>query len=297
MATAAALRRCHCLASTVLLALVEDTSLHDTGLVLGGYLDVRRGQQEHLVGHALDAPAQPEDQPGREIDEALRVAVDHLGQVHDHRSALAEVLSDGTGLIVRTGMQGGNPGKIGGLHRGPVEPLMGGVAVLQADVTMAKVNLLPVPRVQRFTLIVVLVGAVIAVVAIVVAVIVLYEAEIDRHLAHRAGHPAVLRRAMVRPRSHRVPRVGHYLTNARRPPSNAVPTRTCVAPASIAGSRSPLIPAEIIAAPGWAERMMADSSPSFANAVTGGTPSGATAISPPRMRPSCAVIASATVIT
>src|SRR5712692_4015125 len=269
------------------LALVEKTSLYDTGLVLGGYLDVRWRQQEHLVGHALDAPSQPEDQAGREVDQALRVAVDHLGQVHDHRSAVAEMLPDRTGLIVRTRMQGGNPGQVGGLHHRARLPLLGGPAVLQAGVALAKVSLQPVRRVQHVALVavlVILVRAIVVLVAVVVAVIVLYEAEIDRHLAHRAGHAAVLRRAMVQPRSHRVPRVGHYLTNACRPPSNAVPTRTCVAPAAIACSRSPLIPAEIIT----------DNSASAANAAAGGTPSGATAISPPSTRPSWAAIASAT---
>src|SRR5260370_35817403 len=59
------------------LALVEKTSLYDTGLVLGGYLAVRLRHQEHLVGHALQAPAHPEDQAGADGDQALRVEADH----------------------------------------------------------------------------------------------------------------------------------------------------------------------------------------------------------------------------
>src|SRR5258708_37607369 len=39
------------------LTLIEESSFRDAGLVLGGHLDVRRGQQEHLVGHSVDAPA------------------------------------------------------------------------------------------------------------------------------------------------------------------------------------------------------------------------------------------------
>src|ERR1700727_91734 len=75
-------------------ALVEEAPLRDPGLVLGRNLNIGRRQQEHLVGHPLDAPAQSEDQSGREIDQPLGVAVDHLGQIHDHWSALTEVLSD-----------------------------------------------------------------------------------------------------------------------------------------------------------------------------------------------------------
>src|ERR1035441_335195 len=62
----------------VRLALVEETPFRDAGLVLGCHLYVGRGQQEDLVGHPLDAPVQPEDQSGREVDETLGVAVDHL---------------------------------------------------------------------------------------------------------------------------------------------------------------------------------------------------------------------------
>src|SRR5258707_4705371 len=77
-------------------ALVEEASLRDPGLVLGRYFDIGRGKQEHLVRNALDAPAQSEDQSRGEIDQTLSVAVDHLREIHDHRSALTEVLSDRT---------------------------------------------------------------------------------------------------------------------------------------------------------------------------------------------------------
>src|ERR1043165_5997390 len=94
--------------------------------------------------------------------------------------------------------------------------------------------------------------------------IVLHEAEVDRHLAHRAGHalspplcggstdecqvPAI-HEVVMPPLSgndhifccgptswRRYPSLG-------RTPSTALPTRTCVAPAVTAFSRSALIPA------------------------------------------------------
>src|SRR6266853_2405024 len=120
-------------------------------------------------------------------------------------------------------------------------------------------------------LVIVVIGAVVVLVVVVVAVVILYQAEIDRHLAHRAGHLQSSVMPVVQPRSRRVPRVGHYLTKAGRPPSNAVPTRTCVAPSPIACSRSPLIPAEIITACGCDPRTASASSLSLLNAFAAGT--------------------------
>ncbi|GAA4184886.1 hypothetical protein GCM10022252_14500 [Streptosporangium oxazolinicum] len=37
------------------LALVEESAFRDSGLVLGGHLDIGWGQQEHLVGNTFDA--------------------------------------------------------------------------------------------------------------------------------------------------------------------------------------------------------------------------------------------------
>jgi hypothetical protein len=62
-------------------------------------------EQEDLVGDALDAAAQAEDQAGREVDQPLGVDVVHLGEVHDHRRAVAEVLADGARLVVGARVQ------------------------------------------------------------------------------------------------------------------------------------------------------------------------------------------------
>src|ERR1022692_1549438 len=165
--------------------------------------------------------------------------------------------------------------------------------------------------------------AVLVGVRIRVLMVILHQAEIDRHLAHCAGHrqssvmpPCNKQRATNNkhraantraakpcsrtpcnehhgsPGSRRVLRVGHYLTKARRLPSNAVPTRTCVAPSAMAASRSPVMPAEIIIAPGWSALTACATSASLRNAGRGGSPSGATAITPPSSSPSCAATSS-----
>src|SRR6266700_1971740 len=85
---------------------------------------------------------------------------------------------------------------------------------------------------------VVVVGVLILIglVAVLVLLIILDKAEIDSHLVDRAGHLSVLRGPWLAARCE-----GHYLTNAGRSPSNAVPTRTCVAPARMTSSTSPII--------------------------------------------------------
>src|SRR5262249_6093959 len=58
-------------------------------------------------------------------------------------------------------------------------------------------------RLHRLRLLVVLLVLAVGVVTILIAAFVLHEAKVDRHLAHRAGHPSVLRRAT--PTRRRVP--------------------------------------------------------------------------------------------
>ena len=67
-------------------------------------------------------------------------------------------------------------------------------------------------------------------------------------------------------------------------PSNAVPILRCVAPVGIAASRSPLIPAEMIVG-GRADARGAAESGAAGRTRGRSTPSGATAISPPRASP------------
>ena len=56
------------------LALVEEARLGLADLfVVADDFNIRRRQQEHLVCDPLDAAAKSEDQPGREVDEPLRV--------------------------------------------------------------------------------------------------------------------------------------------------------------------------------------------------------------------------------
>src|SRR4051812_17001146 len=94
-------------------ALIEEPSFCHTGFVLGGHLDVGWGQQEHLVRNTLDASVQAEYETSREVDETLRVTVDHFGEIHDHRGSLPEVLSDRAGLVVGPGMKRSDTSKVG----------------------------------------------------------------------------------------------------------------------------------------------------------------------------------------
>jgi len=154
--------------------------------VHGGGRDVGRGEQEHLVGDPLDGAADGEDQAGGEVDEPLGVGVVHLGEVHDDRHALAEVLSDGAGLVVGARVQRGDPGELrddalrAGL-RG-----RGGAAALGDVRDRGGPGGLLGARTRG--LLVVLV-----VVVLVVAFGVLEQAKVDTHLAHRAAHDSCLR--------------------------------------------------------------------------------------------------------
>src|ERR1700744_1661853 len=100
------------------LALVEEPTFRDASLVLCRHVDVRRREQEDLVGHPLDAPVQSEDQACREVDQTLGVAVDHLGQVHDDGDSLAEVFPNGTCFIVGARVPRCDPREVGRLAGG-----------------------------------------------------------------------------------------------------------------------------------------------------------------------------------
>src|SRR5437763_11462040 len=88
-------------------ALVEETALRDPGLVLGGDLNVGRREQEDPVGHPLHRTPQAERESRREVHQTLGVRLRHLGEIHDHRYAVTEVLTDRTCLVIRRGVQRG----------------------------------------------------------------------------------------------------------------------------------------------------------------------------------------------
>src|SRR5579859_3931290 len=231
------------------LALVEEVALRDPRLVFRRHLDVRGRQQEDLVRDSVDGAMEPEDQARREVYETARITIDHLSQVHNNWCALAKVLTYCPCLVVGARVQRGDPGQVGRVHG-----LRDGALIEPAPAVVAGVRGLGHERLGMVGILGDVVAVIVALavfvgVGIVVAMVVFDQAEIDRHLAHRAGHreSSVTR---CSPGSRRVLRVGHYLTNASRLPSNAVPTRTCVAPSAIASSRSPVMPAEIIIAPG-----------------------------------------------
>src|SRR5699024_7692555 len=82
------------------------------------------------------------------------------------------------------------------------------------------------------------------IVVVVIALIGLGESEVLHGLAKRPSHVCELLGASVCGRSR------NYRCSGREP-RIAVPTRRCVAPEATANSRSPLIPADRIVAPGW----------------------------------------------
>src|SRR5262249_4499951 len=98
---------------------------------------------------------------------------------------LAEMFSDGTRLIVRARVQCRDPGQISGLNVGGRDLLAGAPSVGIAGVSLGPVL---VGHHLGSVLVVFVIGAVFILVVVVVAVIVLYQAEIARHRAHRAGH-------------------------------------------------------------------------------------------------------------
>src|ERR1700744_3243824 len=184
------------------LALVEEPTFRDASLVLCRHVDVGGREQEDLFGPPFDAPVQSEDQACREVDQTLGVAVDHLGQVHDDGDSLAEVLPNGTCFIVGARMQRCDPREVG---RVPGTLLARWSRQVRARPTVpagpagSRAGLI-VELVRSFEpvgLFVVLLVLVVRLVPVLVAVFVLHKAEVDRHLAHCAGHPSVLRRACL----------------------------------------------------------------------------------------------------
>src|ERR1700761_9331796 len=175
------------------LALVEEPTFRDASLVLCRHVDVRGREQENLVGHPLDAPVQPEDQACREVDEALGVAVDHLGQVHDDGDSLAEVFPNGTCFIVGPRMQRRDPREVGRLTGALLAHRRRQEAVLSRPWLPVEI----IRPVETIRLLLELLVLFVRLVPVLVAVFVLHEAEVDRHLAHCAGHPSVLRRAYL----------------------------------------------------------------------------------------------------
>src|SRR5699024_516931 len=135
-----------------------------------------------------------EDQTSREVNQTLGVAVDHLGQVHDHRNAFPEVLSDRTRLVVGAWMERGDSREVcgGGGHGRLTASLTRLQVVAAVGHVLAPYLLAPRPGRVAVTLPVhdlVETGDLIIFVRIAVIVtVVLHEAEVDRHLAHRAGH-------------------------------------------------------------------------------------------------------------
>src|SRR5439155_25133147 len=122
---------------------------------------------------------------------------------------------------------------------------------------------------------------------VAVVLVVLDQAEVEAQLAHGPGHVALLCPSVASCR-------GDYPRRGLRDPRMALPTRTYVAPAAIASSRSLLIPALMAVAPGWADATAAATAASRSKAGPGSRPRGATAITPPSRRPGAASTASAT---
>src|SRR5215472_3942218 len=230
---------------------------------------------------------EPEDQACREVYEAACITIDHLGQVHNDWRAFAKVLPYCPRFVVGPRMQRGDPGQVRGAGRLGERALSGAAATVVGPVAGGLwLQQIGVVVVLGDVIAVVLALAIFLGVGIVIAMVVFHEAEVDRHLAHRAGHcQSSVIPHRCSPGSRRVPRVGHYLTKACRLPSNAVPTRTCVAPSAIASSKSPVMPAEINVAAGYAALTRPATSASLRNAGRGGAPSGAMAITPPSSSP------------
>src|SRR5262245_53260892 len=81
--------------SSALLRLVEEAAaLEEPGALLRGDLDVPRGEQEHLVGHALHAAVQRVGEAAREVDQPLRELLVGALEVEDHGDPLLEAVGD-----------------------------------------------------------------------------------------------------------------------------------------------------------------------------------------------------------
>src|SRR3954452_2987343 len=85
------------------LALVEEALLDQPRALLGRYLDVARGEQEHLVGDPLHAPVERIGEAGGKVDQPLReVGVGAL-EVQDHRDGVLELVRDLLGVVEALG--------------------------------------------------------------------------------------------------------------------------------------------------------------------------------------------------
>src|SRR3954471_18375833 len=77
------------------LRLVEESApLEHAGALLRGDLDVPRGEQEHLVRHALHAAVQRVGEAAREVDQPLRQLGVRALEVEDDRDRLLELVRD-----------------------------------------------------------------------------------------------------------------------------------------------------------------------------------------------------------
>src|SRR4030095_7466963 len=74
---------------------------------------VVRREQEHLAGDAFDTATQTKDETSGEVDQPLGVDVRHIGQVHDDRYAITEVLAHDASLVIGAGMNSHDPRHIG----------------------------------------------------------------------------------------------------------------------------------------------------------------------------------------
>src|SRR6185312_6700465 len=80
-------------------ALVEEALLDELRPLLGGDLDVARGEHEHLVGDPLRPAVECVGEPAREVDEALaQVVLDALEVEHD-RDRVLELVGDLLGVV------------------------------------------------------------------------------------------------------------------------------------------------------------------------------------------------------
>ena len=68
-----------------------------------------RGQQEDLTGDPLDGAVQTEHQTSGEVHETLGVGIIEVGEVHDHRRAVPEALTDVLGFVVGARMDRRDP--------------------------------------------------------------------------------------------------------------------------------------------------------------------------------------------
>src|SRR5437899_11420062 len=81
--------------SCLFLRLVEEAaSFEQLGALLGGDLDVARGQQEDLVGHALHAAVERIGEAAGEVDQPLREILVGALEVEDDGDPLFELVRD-----------------------------------------------------------------------------------------------------------------------------------------------------------------------------------------------------------